>query len=256
MKRTLVELNQNVHGDLKVVPNAALIQAAKQHIIGVKVNELGQVLSDMPIFFTRVDLAPDDPHAWSLSAITGLHPGTNLFVVDEQWDGVYLPSALRTFPLYLMPATGEQAGYSVGIEPESPMFSRTEGTALFDNDGNASEYLSQLTVQLDADIKHEVLTYRFVKQLSELKLLREIDVVVTFDDHKLHTLKGLHTINEDKFREFSDETILALQENGHMASIYAMLFSIYQLHGLVKRHNLKPDTQKIIDIKVAVTSSE
>jgi len=255
-KRELVELNQNIHGDLKVVPGAAISQASKQHIIGVKVNELGQALSAFPVFLMRSKQPDSDSPLWALSAITSFEQNVNLFVVDGQWDSVYVPSAMRTFPMFLTVAGQGKEGYSVGINPESSVFSKESGDALFDEDGNATDYLSSVTAQLDADIKNEVFTYRFTKQLDELGLIREVNVVLRFADNNEHTLKGLHTINEEKFNELSDETILALRENGFLVSIYAMLFSVFQVNSLAKRHNLKDGTIKIVDVKVEPHSQQ
>ncbi|MEO0367985.1 MAG: SapC family protein, partial [Pseudomonadota bacterium] len=146
MKRELQELNQNLHGQLKVAPNAVVSQAAQQHMIGLKISEVGQALAEFPVFFTKLEeAAAQGRPPWSISAITSLEPNKNLFVHEEQWDACYTPSAMRTYPMHLMSAGEGKEGYSVGIDPQSNAFTEGEGHDLFDEDGKATVYLSRVT---------------------------------------------------------------------------------------------------------------
>lgn len=256
MKPKIVELNQNTHSQLKVARGCAVKQAATQHLIGLKVNELVRALAEFPVFFTRPEKASDEGiERWSLSAMMSITAGQNLYVVDDAWDAVYLPSAMRTYPLFLMQSSNGKKSYSVGIDPTSKAFA-DDGEPLFDEEAKPTPLLNQMTAQLDADINNEILTYKFVQQLLELELIQEIKLSIIFADNTKHTLRGLHTINEVKFHELSDESTLALKRKGFLAPIYAMLFSTYQLNALIKRHNLQSGANQVLEIKVITDLEE
>ena len=251
MAQSLVELHQSQHAHLKVRDNSALKRVSDQHMIGLKVTEVAQAQSEFPVFFTQTQGSADSGETtWGLSAITGLEVNHNLFVQNQQWDAIYVPTAMRTYPLFLMPAPEGKEGYSVGISPDDDSFTEQEGEALFNEDGAPSDYLNRVTTLLQAEIKNEVLTYQFVKALDDLKLIRPVNAVITFEDGSKHTLRGLSSINEEKLIELSHEAQLTLVKRGFLAPIYGMLFSMYQLHSLVKRHNLAEGTRKIFDLRV------
>ena len=251
MAKGFVELNPEEHGDLRVVANCVIGQAATQHMIALKFNEVAPAQTEFPVFLTRPEKEQNEEQTqWSLSAITSLEAKQNLFVTDHKWDAIYVPSAMRTYPMFVIQASGDKKGFTVGINPTSSAFSKTEGEALFDEQGKATEYLSHVTAQLEADIKNEVTSYKFIKRLSELDLIREVTLLVTFADQTSHTLRGLHSVDEKVLHELPDQTILALKEEGFLVPIYALLLSLYQVNALIKRHNLREASKKVVDIKV------
>ncbi len=242
----LVELSSSKHGRLRVVDNCALDLAAKQHVVNLRVTEIGKAVSSFPLFMTR------NPQSggWALSAMCSFEPGQNLFVERAHWTGTYLPTAMQTYPLFLMRSPTEEKSYTVGIDEQSPAFSNEQGEALFDEQGKASLYLSKATALLEADIKNDIHTYQFLSRLEELGLMKSVDVQVKYDDDAVNTIRGLHTIDEDKLQLLAAQQLEELNKNGYLLSIHAMLVSTFQLNALIKKHNQKQGPTVVVQVKL------
>ncbi len=242
----LVKLDSASHGDLKVMQNSSVSRAGEQHVINVRVGEIGKAVGDFPVFVTRISQSGQ----WTMSAICSFEPNKNLFVEGDEWTALYRPTIMQTYPLYLMKAPDTEKGYCVGINEADPSFSREVGESLFDSKGGDSLYLSKMTTMLEADIKNDMQTLRFIERLNELKLLNEVNLLVQTPDNSVQTITGLYTISEDALQSLSDENLTALHKNGYLAAIYAMLISINQLNSLIRGQNRREGFADIKGIKL------
>lgn len=245
----LIELSSKKHCNVKVNTNAGLDFVSALHVMNVRVPEVGMAVSSFPIFFTRNAHNGD----WGLSAISSFNSGLNLFVENKQWTATYQPSCMRTYPLYLMQAEQGENNYTIGIDESNAVFSTDEGNALFDNESKATPYLHQMTKLLEADIKNDIQTYEFAKTLESLNLFKTIDLVISYHDETAQTLKGLHTIDEDKLQALSAEQLFELNQKGYLSPIHAILVSIFQLNLLVQKNNARSDLLAIKNIKLELS---
>ncbi len=229
----LTELNSTAHRHLKVAPGGTVAFAEGQHLLNLRVVETGSAVCCFPVFVTRASNTGD----WALSAVCSLQPGSNLFVIDGHWTALYRPTVMQTFPFYLMQTKENSSGYTVGIDETSPAFSTVDGEVLFEENGKASLYLSNITALLEADIRNDLQTQAFLKRLDELGLFKAVDMQVQLEDDSTQTIKGLHTINEDRLQALADEECLELNKRGYLAPVHALLVSIFQLNGLIRRYN-------------------
>lgn len=244
----LVELNSSTHKTLKVVDSAELDYAASQHILNVRVAEVGQAVTSFPVFLMK-DV---NSGYWKLSAITSFEAGSNLFVQDNQWQAVFKPSQLQTYPFFLMNSPQGDNQYTIGIVEQSDAFSTENGQTVFDDNGKASIMLSQVKTKLETDIQRDIQTFQFGKALDELGLCKSINLVLTYQDGTVQKLQGLCTIDEDKLNSLSTEQIAGLQKQGYLMPIHAMLISINQLNGLIQRNNRHSQFKVIQQIKLEV----
>lgn len=244
----LVEVTADKHGDWKVRPNCALDIVAKQHVLSLKVSEVGKAATAFPVFFNKIA----DTREWVISGMMSLEPNTNSFIVDGFWDAQYEPIALQTYPFYLMKSPADDKSFCVGIDEANDAFSQTDGEPLFANDLTASPYLSQITTLLEDDLKNDVLTFRFTKQLEELGLLKALDLKVHYQDSTVNSLNGLFTVDEKKFQTLPIKDLEGLRDKGYLAPIYAMLISIFQLNGLVRRYNQRHSGKKINQVSIGM----
>lgn len=242
----LVKLTAEHHGDLKVAETCAIDVAKEQHMIGLKVTEVGQAVTNFPVFVTRVTGSSE----LAVSAITGLELNTNLFVDSGGWNATYTPSGMQTYPFFLMKAPDETGGYTVGIDPHNSAFSKAVGEPLFDEHGNTSLAVTRISAILDEDVKNSIRTYKFTEKLVDLRLLKSISLAVQYRDGNLNTLQGLQTIDEDKLNSLDTNELEVLVKLGYLAPIYAMLISIYQLNSLIARHNLVDKNTPIQKVKI------
>jgi len=247
----LIELNANLHGSLRLVKERLSDEIRSRHILNLRVNEVAQAATCFPTFISRSEPLGH----WALSAVSGLETGKNLFVDDGQWSAIYQPSSVRTHPFYLMKAADDETSFNVGFDPQSTALSEEEGEPLFDEPNKASLYLSEVTAMLNSSLKGDVHTHQFIKLLSDLNLIKSINVLVEYEDGAINTIKGLHTIDEDKLQALSKDDFEQLRDKGYLAPVYALLISIFQLNSLLQKHNISGDTLRMKQIKLEVPKS-
>jgi hypothetical protein len=246
----LVELTPEQHGELKVASNAAIKVAKNQHLIGVKITEVAQAITCFPVFFTRGSVAGD----WSLSAITGIELGNNLFIVDGAWDAIYQPTGMKTFPFFLMNSPRDKNAYTIGIDESSKSFT-ADGEPVFDDKGKASLMLSAVTAQLEEDVQNEIRSYKFCLEMEKLGLMKAMDILVHYVDETVTTLTGLHTVDEEKLQSLTEKEFEDLRSLGYLAPLYGMLMSMYQLNDLIRRHNLVEDVKPVKQVTMEVSKA-
>lgn len=249
---TLTELSKDAHGDLKMDTLSAIKVAATQHMINVKVSEVGMAVSSFPVFMSRTSETAD----WSLSAINSYEMADNLFVENDLWTGTHVPIGMQTYPFFLMRSPADEKTFTIGINEKSTAFSKKKGEALFDKDGKASNHLSQVAGQLELELKHDIKTHKFAKKIEELGLIRAIDLQVHYRNGRVNTLKGLNTVDELALNELDIEKLDDLKKEGFLLPLYAMIMSIYQFNNLIKLHNLKYPDNTIAQVKLEAPKDE
>lgn len=237
------ELTLETHRDLKVDPRCAVGIAEKQHIITLRVNEVGYAANQFPLFFSRAD----EKANWMISAINSFEIEKNLFVEDKNWTGAYVPIGMQTYPFFLMRKEGEENQFCIGIDESNEAFSKTDGEPLFLEDEKASHMLTRATKLLEQELNNEVQSIKFGRYIAEHKLIKEVDVVVKYQDGRVNTLKGLNTVDEAVFNALSDEDFLEMRKLGYLLPMYSMITSTFQLNTLLTRHN-KQHEAKIVQV--------
>jgi len=244
----LVELSNSKHRHLKLKINCRIAFAATQYIIKIRVSEVAKSTTNFPVFFSR----DHQNGLWVLSVLTHFNSGDNLFIDNQQWLSTYQPSSTQTYPFYLMPSPNQKNSYTIGIIEDSDAFSDEQGEPLFDHDGKASSNLNRAKTLLEADINNDIVTHQFSQKLEELNLLKAIDLQIQYHDGSLHTLAGLHTIDEDVLQQLSTKEMDELNKQGFLIPIHAMLISLYQLNMLLRKYNDLTEFNKIKQLKIEV----
>nr|WP_297349939.1 SapC family protein [uncultured Glaciecola sp.] len=247
-KLTLVELSSKTHKELKITNNAVIQHIAKQHLMNLRATELGQAATCYPVFATK------NTHNgfWTFSALTSFVPNENLFVKNDKFDVIYRPTSTQTFPFYLMKAPAEENAYTIGIIEDQGDFSKTTGEPLFDENSNPTEATKRRAQLLDADVQKDIQTAQFSKTLDDLGLFKHLDMNVQLFDGEPKTIKGLHTIDEDRFQALSIEELDSLRKQGYLMPIHAMLISLLQVNRLITINNENVERARIVEVKMEV----
>ncbi|MFT7008887.1 MAG: hypothetical protein ACJAXJ_003430 [Colwellia sp.] len=245
----LTELDHTKHSDLHVIKNSQINFSATQHLLNIRVTEVGQMVCSLPVFLTK-----DPQHGlWRLSAVTSFALGHNLLVQNDRWMAPYQPSYIQTYPFYLMNSPREEKTYTIGIDESSEVFSTEDGEALFDNSGKGTEFLSRIKTMLEADIENNINTYKFGKEMDALGLCKPINLLISYADNTTQKITGLTTIDEDKLQYLTAENLFELNKKGYLTPIHGMLISMLQLNGLIQKNNNIEALPKIKNIKLEVT---
>lgn len=244
----LKELTSTQHIKLRVTNNSQVSFAATQHLLNIRVAEVGQSICSMPVFLTK------DPQQglWRLSAVTSFTAGQNLLVNKNQWLAPYQPTSIQTYPFYLMNSPEGNNAYTIGIDETNPVFSQEQGTALFEGAGKASPYLGRIKTLLEADIQNDINTFQFGRLLDELGLCKAINLLVRYEDESTQKITGLTTIDEDKLHSLSAENLMLLNKKGYLTAIHGLLISLLQLNALIQKNNALEHLLKIKNIKIEV----
>lgn len=243
---TLTALSAETHGQLKVSDHRAIEYARNRHMIPLHIGEVSRAIMDFPVLISRLQGQGD----YALSALTSFSPGKNAFLQGDDWQSSFQPSEMQTFPFALI--RGESGEPVLAFDQSLPVFSTADGEALFDGAGQPAIWTNQLKNQLLSIAEHTALTRHFLEVVAELGLISQIVITLHQGTEDANKIGGLHTINEDRLKSLTPDQLDTLNSKGFLGPIYAILFSIFQLNTLIRRHNDRSDTQNIQRISLEI----
>ncbi len=168
-------------------------------------------------------------------AVLGLNDNNNLFLDDTgHWDGRYVPAYLRMYPFILAPRSDQQ-GYTVCIDAEYPGFSQQVGTALFDDQGEQSEFTQKAIAFASEYQRQREQSLEFSARLKELELLEPASVAVNPGAAGKITVGGFLTVSREKLANLDNDQVSRLFGQGQLESIFLQLASIGNSDNLSRR---------------------
>ncbi|MFQ3236983.1 MAG: hypothetical protein ACI9C4_002558 [Paraglaciecola sp.] len=238
------------HQDIKIKPHDDFAFTQKQHQVSLAVHEFGAAASSFPVVYMK------DPEQGQFRAVAmlGLVAGENVFLSEQEWLAIYIPSTLLRKPFELGPDPSQDKTLTIYIDEQSDYISQTEGEALYQN-SEPSQFLLQVQSKMAEYYQQEQLTHQFTQQLLQHNLLKEIELVIEFADGKKTRAKGIYTIDEEGLRKLSGPLILELHENNFLLPIHGMLSSLIQINRLIKLHNNRSEN-KILGVQMRVNAEE
>lgn len=248
---TLTELTSAQHKDLQIMPSAVMQQISKQHMLNVHATEVANAATCFPVFISR----NTTNGRLSISALTNVVAGHNLFVSNGQWDPVFQPNGLQTLPLYLMQKPDDPNQFTVGFDSSSDCFGTSGGEPLFNDEGKATNVLMEKSKLLENELTLVRQTHAFLRVLEQHNLLKSVDLQVQYDNDRVNIIQGLYTINEDQLQTMNTEQFDELRKAGYLMPIHALLMSLYQVNVLVNRFNAQSLTEKITAVKIEVSKN-
>jgi len=250
----LVAISAEAHRDLFIRAGHAVIYARKAHMLPLRVTEVAQAIIDFPVIVSRTPQGE-----LGLSALSSFQPQHNLFVEDNVWQSSFQTSAMRTYPVFLMRSEDGSPEPILGIDEQSEALEKqfsekkSGGLALFDKKGKPSLPLKQLKNQLIEDSRNTVHTFQFLESLQSLNLLRPVDLIIQYADEQSNRITGLSMVHEDNLQTLKAESLAELRDKGYLPPLYAMLFSVFQLNALIRRHNAVEGLRPIKTINLEVS---
>lgn len=225
----VVPLNKDQHAQTKINNTNAFAHISKEHMLPVVVHEFVVAGAEFPVVFIK------NQEMLQPVALLGLNAKQNLFLKDEQWQALYVPRAVRNYPLVLVKDTNaEGERLMVALDEASTRVSQTEGDALFNEDGSESEFLAFRKQQMAEYLDMGVVTRNFIEKLQSLDLIKEQVLTLTIKGEE-RRITGIYLVDEAKLAELSDEQFLELRKNGYLTAIYAQLMSLQHTQKLIKK---------------------
>ena len=163
----------------------------------------------------------------------GLQDAQNLFLENGEWKGEYVPAGIRAYPFTLAQASDEQLVLCVNEQADN--VSRTEGQALFDAEGKATEFFDGINSFFKDYIDANAVSRNIMAQIKEMGLLKADGLQYRDMAGNEHRLNGFFVIDREKFDALSDEQFLQLRKFGVLPAIYAHFSSLERIGVLIAR---------------------
>jgi len=227
-------LNKEKHRQLRIRSGyGAALGDAVMYVMTYPL-EFRDIQSCYPILFTK------DPNTGGFfaAAVLGFEADQNLFLQEERWDAPYVPALVRRQP-FLIATGGEDANATpvVSLDLDHPRVSEDEGEALFDADGNPSEFLNQKIALLDKlhhGLQHGV---GFVDTLLKHELLEQINLDITFNDGSKKTVQGFYSIAEERLYQLPGNVLESLNQAGYLQPVFMAVASLSRVRDVIERRN-------------------
>ena len=217
-------LTTNEHLALKLNPINNYSFAKNNHLVSVVLHELPKMSANYPVVFVK----NQDTGKFMPMALLGLEPNNNLFVSESGvWlPGTYIPAAFRRYPFALTRTDAETM--ALCIDMQSDCFSESEGIALFNAQGQASEELEKIKGFIFELFQSELLAESFCERLVELDLLVPNGFKVQGPDGVKH-YDGSFIVDEQRLATLKEDDFMSLRQSGYLPAIYAHLISLLQV---------------------------
>jgi hypothetical protein len=247
-----VPVKSDQHKNLKVASQRDLSHVADQHIAPINALEFSQAATSYPIVIVK---DPDSSRFRSV-VMLGLESGENLYHSDDKWDAIYVPQSISMVPFGLGLDPEKENTLTTCIDLDSKFVGEDKDNALFDADGKDTDFYKGVQESLGRLYESEVMSEKFIKELEENNLLKELELNITFSSNQTKKLVGLYGINEESLLALSDDKVLDFHKRGLFIPIHAMLGSASQVNRLAQLRNKSSSDQKVAGITFKPATAE
>jgi hypothetical protein len=235
----LVAVDNKNHLNTKIDLSKIEQHGADLHLVPVVLSEFIHLAVQYPIVLTK----HGETGQFVFSAMLGFEKNENLFWQDEQWQGLYVPLQVRRQPFFVEAIEHQNNSEHdnnklvVCVNMESPALSNNTGEALFDINGQESNFFQEAKAMLAQLLIGEKENNLLLESLTLMGLIQPMSLDITFIDQSSTKLSGLYTIDQDKLGVLTNEQIITLYQSGLLPSIYTMITSLGQIHALIDLKN-------------------
>lgn len=201
--------------------------------------EFRNIQSAYPIFFSK----NSESGEYFPLALFGFEGDENLFLCDDEWQAHYVPVMIRRQPFLIGFQNNEddpaEKTAIVSIDMDNPRVNEEEGEDLFLEHGGTSEFLQEMTGNLELIHQGHQQNQKYQQALSDLDLLEPFTLDIELNDGSNNQLLGFYTINEEKIQNLTAEQLGALNEQGFLLPTFMVLASHSKLRDLIERKSTK-----------------
>jgi len=237
---THVLLNNIDHQDVKIITDKSAEYGNNSMYSVIFPLEFKHVQADYPIFFHK-DHASDE---YTALALFGFKEDENLYLQDNNWQASYIPLMVEREPFLIgfqqqdaQTAENDETNNNtvIHLDIDSPRVSKTEGTDIFLPQGGNSEYINRISNILKTIHDSKASTKLFMDTMKEHDLFEGFNLDIQLKDGSNNRLTGFYTINENKLRALSGETLADLNKSGILMLIYMVIASHENINALIQK---------------------
>jgi hypothetical protein len=166
--------------------------------------------------------------------VFGLKPGENLFLRGDQWLGSYLPAMIRAYPFTMARIEGSDR-WAMVFDNSWEGLRREQGQALFNEKGEATEFLNQVhrfVQEVENDVER---TRRACAELLEMKLLKPMRFDATLANGETLSVDGFMTIDEEAVAKLPDAELARIYRSGLTHVLHTHHLSLGNMRRLLDR---------------------
>lgn len=152
-------------------------------------------------------------------------------LANGKWAASYLSAIIRRYP-FAFSQSDDDGLFLVCADEASDLISDTEGSALFDEQGEPTDVIENAKRNLSDLQRMDTITGEFCKFLAEYKLFAPLNMQVRQNDTFKNISDG-YVIDEGRLSKLSDELFLEMRNKHYLPAIYAQLISLSQMGRLV-----------------------
>lgn len=215
--------------------------AAQLNAVFVAAVEFGDAAREFPVVFVRAGEGADGQPEIAPIAVLGMVQNDNLYVgQDGSWRARYTPAMLGMYPFVVGRIDEER--FAVCFDAAWSGVNTTEGQALFDDKGEATDFLKGVQGQLEQLETETQRTRQMCRRLWDLGLLTEMRFDATLPNGRQLAVDGFLAVDEKKLNDLGDAEVLELHRNGLLGLMHAHFVSMGNMRRLldwhVERHGL------------------
>jgi len=248
----IVAIKKEQHQNIKVANQRDLSHLANQHIVPINAREFAQASTSYPVVIVK---DPESPRFRSV-VMLGLEAGENLYYAEDKWNAIYVPQSASMVPFVLGLDPEKEKTLTACVDLDSPFVGEDKENALFDAEGNDTEYFKNIQESLGRLYDNEVANENFIKELNDNDLLMELELQIGFSNNESKKLVGLYGIDEEKLQNLSDDKVLDFHKRGIFVPIHAMLGSVGQVNRLAQLRNQSANEVKVSGIQFRPVKAE
>ncbi|AMO55162.1 peptidase [Endozoicomonas montiporae] len=218
-------LNREAHKALKYKSSTDYRFTEDVNSVPLTGIEFFEASRDMPVLFSK----DNEGHYFPLALLSLMEAGHKQLDDGGRWENSYVPAFVRRYP-FAMTDEG-----TVCFDKAAGQVGKEEGDALFDEDGENSETLSNIISFLNNYDQQYKNTRAYCDECDELELFTPFNLQVLVDKDKPLRLEGLYAIDEKKLAELPEDKINHWFKSGWLAWSYAHQHSLGALKRLLKK---------------------
>lgn len=233
-------VDKSRHAKLRVKPNPDFAHASGFNLASVSLSELSACTANYPVVFVQ---SPENQKMRPV-AVFGLRPGENVYYDKERWESTYVPLMVQRHPFLIGfddRKDDDDNNLTICLDKNSSLLSEDEGVALFNEAGDATDYLKSRNRLLSEIFEGEKLTERFTQKLEDLNLLSPFELILQPQNGEMRKVAGMFTVDERKLKALSAEQLVELHQLDFLPACYIILSSLFQMHSLMMLRNRKID---------------
>lgn len=234
-------LSSNTHKNTRIITDRGAQYGENIHLVPIVADEINNMVLEYPLCFIK----NNETGQFGLQAILGFEPNENLFLDGNAWNANYLPLHIKRQPFMVTvnSPNGKQPTTEnsiISINMNNARVQETEGEKLFDDKGNATDFLTQVNQMLSALTNGIMRTEKFIQTLLDLDLIEQVQLNVSLSGQQSRSFEGVYTINEKSLNRLTGEQLEPLIQNGYLQACHLILASMGNIQKLIslKRNKL------------------